>query len=186
MKISKLLVLAVLIAPVCHADDSLALAAKFLDLSGTESFMQQTFEAGLKPSLDQMRSKGAPADLVESIHAEARNYFQENFKWEEMRPQLAKLYAAAFTEAELAQIIAFYETPTGQKTLAKLPSLTQQSMALSLSGVQANMPEFQRRVGALIQDYQKKAAQAAAAAAPAAAPSAADPAAITVPAQPSK
>ncbi len=186
MKISKLLVLAALVVPVCRADNSLNLAEKFLDLSGTESFMQQTFEAGLKPSLDQMKSKGAPADLVESIHTEARNYFQENFKWEEMRPQLAKLYTAAFTEAELAEIIAFYETPTGQKTLAKLPALTQQSMQLSMSGVQANMPEFQRRVGALIQDYQKRAAQAAAAA-PAAAPAAADPAAITVPAQaPSK
>jgi hypothetical protein len=49
-----------------------------------------------------------------------------------------------------------------------MPSLMQQSLAMSMSGVQANMPEFQRRVGALIQDYQKKAAlakQAAAAAA---------------------
>jgi uncharacterized protein len=176
MKIPKFLVLAALIAPVCRADDSLNLAEKFLDLSGTESFMQQAFESGLKPSLDQMKAKGAPADLVESIHAEARNYFLENFKWEEMRPQLAKLYTAAFTEAELAEIIAFYQTPTGQKTLAKLPSLTQQSMVMAMGGVQANMPEFQRRVGVLIQEYQKKAAQDAAAAAPA-------PATVTVPTQ---
>lgn len=174
-----MLVIAALIAPVCRADDSLSLAEKFLDLSGTESFMQQTFEAGLKPSLDQMRAKGAPADLVESIHAEAKNYFLENFKYEEMRPQLAKLYTAAFTEAELHEIIAFYETPTGQKTLAKLPNLTQQSMAMAMSGVKANMPEFQRRVGGLIQEFQKKQVQDAAAAA-AAAPA---PATITVPAQ---
>lgn len=168
-----MLVIAALVAPVCRADDSLDLAGKFLDLSGTESFIQQTFESGLKPSLDQMRTKGAPNDLVESIHDEAKNYFLENFKWEEMRPQLAKLYTAAFTEAELKEIIAFYETPTGQKTLAKLPTLTQQSMVMAMAGVQANMPEFQRRVGVLIQDYQKKAAQAA-------------PATVTVPAAPSK
>ena len=109
MKISQLLVIAALAAPVCRADDSLNLAEKFLDVSGTESFMQQSFESGLKPSLDQMRAKGAPGDLVESIHAEARNFFQENFKWEEMRPQLAKLYAEAFTQSEL---VAFYQTPT--------------------------------------------------------------------------
>jgi hypothetical protein len=117
-----------------------------------------------------MRAKGAPGDLVESIHAEARSFFQENFKWEEMRPQLAKLYTEAFTQAELADLVAFYQSPTGQKTLARMPALTQQSMVMAMSGVQANMPEFQRRVGALIEDYKKKAAQAA-------------PATITVPAQ---
>jgi hypothetical protein len=180
MKITKLLVLAALVAPVCRADDSLNLAEKFLDLSGTESFVRQSFENGLKPSLDQMKAKGAPADLVESIHAEARNYFQENFKWEEIRPQMAKLYADAFTHAELAEIIAFYQTPTGQKTLDKLPVLTQQSMMMAMGGIQANMPEFQRRVGVLIDDYKKKAAHDAAQAAPA-------PATVTVPEQaPSK
>jgi uncharacterized protein len=179
MKISKLLVIAALIAPVCRADDSLSLAEKFLDLSGTQAFMQDTFESGLKPSLDQMRAKGAPSELVDSIHAEAKNFFLENFKWEDMRPQIAKLYTTAFTEAELADIIAFYQTPTGQKTLAKMPALTQQSMVLAMSGVQANMPEFQRRVGAIIQDFQKRQAQAAQTtgqAAPA-------PATVTVPAE---
>lgn len=180
MKIPKLLVIAALIAPVCHADDSPELAGKFLDLSGTQAFIQETFESGLKPSLDQMKAKGAPGELVESIHDEAKNYFLENFKWEDMRPQLAKLYTAAFTESELREIIAFYQTPTGQKTLAKLPTLTQQSMVMAMSGVQANMPEFQRRVGVLIQDYQKKAAREAAQAAPVA------PATVTVPAAPAK
>ncbi len=159
--------------PSAGPTTSLALAEKFLDLSGTQMFMQQTFESGLKPSLDQMKSKGAPDDLVESIHVEARNFFAENFKWDEMRPILAKNYADAFTESELREIIAFYQTPAGQKTLAKLPALTQQSMVLAMGGVQANMPEFQRRVGALIEDYQKRAALAAQSA----------PATVTLPAQ---
>jgi uncharacterized protein len=180
MKITKFLVLAALVAPLCRADTSLDLAEKFLDLSGTEAFMRQSFENGLKPSLDQMRAKGAPAELVESIHAEAKSFFDENFKWEDIRPQMAKLYTDAFTQAELAEIIAFYQTPTGQKTLDKLPGLTQQSMMIGMGGVKANMPEFQRRVGVLIDDYKKKAAHDAAQAAPA-------PATITVPAQaPSK
>jgi hypothetical protein len=183
MKIAKILLLAALVAPVCRADDSIALANQLLDLSGTATFMQQTFETGLKPSLDQMRAKGAPAELVDAIHAEARNFFQENFNWEIMKPKLAKLYADNYTEAELKDIIAFYQTPTGQKTLAKMPVLMQQSLTMSMSGVQANMPEFQRRISGLIQDYQKKA-QAAAAAAAAAAPTpaaASAPATVTVP-----
>lgn len=161
MKIATLLALAALAAPLCRADDSLDLAGRLLDLSGTAAAMQQSFESGIKPSLDQMRAKGAPADLVEAIHAEARNFFQENFSWETMKPKLAKLYADNYTQAELRDIIAFYQTPTGQKTIAKMPVLMQESLAMSMAGVQANMGEFQRRVGALIQDYQKRAAQAA-------------------------
>jgi hypothetical protein len=185
MKIAKFLVFAALVAPLCRADESLNLADKLLDLTNTSTFMQQTFETGLKPSLDQMRAKGAPAELVDAIHVEAQNFFQENFNWETMKPKLAKLYADNYTEAELKDIITFYQTPTGQKTLAKMPVLMQQSLAMSMAGVQANMPEFQRRVSGLIQDYQKKAqaaAAAAAAAAPAAAPApAAGSATVTVP-----
>jgi hypothetical protein len=195
MKIAKMLVLTALIAPFCRADDSLTLANKLLDLSGTASYMQQSFEAGLKPSLMQMKAKGAPDELVEAIHSEAKTFFQENFKWEDVKPKIAKLYADNYTDAELSDIIAFYQTPTGQKTIAKTPSLVQQGMVLAMTNVQANMPEFQRRVGALIQDYQKKAqaakaaADAAAAATPAAgaAPAAtAAPGTITVPTAPAK
>jgi uncharacterized protein len=185
-----MLVITALIAPFCRADDSLTLANKLLDLTGTAAFMQQTFEAGLKPSLDQMKTKGAPDDLVEAIHTEARNFFQENFNWETMKPKIAKLYTDNYSEAELRDILAFYQTPTGQKTIAKAPVLMQQSIMLSMGGVQANMPEFQRRVSTLIQDYQKKmqAAKAASdAAAPAAvAPGAAAPATVTVPTVPPK
>jgi uncharacterized protein len=174
-----MLVIAALIAPLCRADDSLNLADKLLDLTGTASFMQQTFETGIKPSLDQMKAKGAPDDLVEQIHVEARNFFQENFNWEVMKPKLAKLYSDNFTDAELRDMIAFYQTPTGQKTISKMPVLMQQSLVMSMNGVQANMPEFQRRVSALIEDYQKTHPKGAA-------PSAAAPATVPVPADPAK
>ena len=49
-------------------------------------------------------------------------------------------------------------------------------MMIGMGGVKANMPEFQRRVGVLIDDYKKKAAHDAAQATPA-------PATITVPGQ---
>jgi hypothetical protein len=186
MKIAKLLVIAALLAPVCRVEDSLSLASQLLDLNATATGMQQTFEAGLKPSLDHMRAQGAPAELVESIHVEARSFFAENFNWDLMKPKIAKIYADTFTAEELTDLIAFYKSPVGQKTLEKTPILTQQVMALAMAGVQANMPQFQQRVSALIQDYKKKAdaAAAAAQAAPAAAPS--TPGTITVPTPDSK
>jgi hypothetical protein len=168
MKRIPILVLAALLAPLARAEDSLSLASQLLDINGTATFVQQSLEAGVKPYLNNMRAQGAPADLVESIHVEARNFFAENFKWDAAKPEIAKIYAAAFTEAELRDMIAYYKSPTGQKAVEKLPDVTQQAMARALSGVQAHMPDFQQRVGALIQDYKKKADAAAAQAAPAA------------------
>jgi hypothetical protein len=99
-----------------------------------------------------------------------------------MRPRLAKLYTDNYTEAELRDIIAFYQTPTGQVTVQKMPIILQETLSLAMAGVQANMAEFQRRVGVLIQDYQKKAAQSGQV--PGAAGTA--PAIVTVPTAPPK
>ena len=40
---------------------------------------------------------------------------------------VATIYANNFTVSELQEIEAFYRLPAGQKLLAKLPSITQQS-----------------------------------------------------------
>jgi hypothetical protein len=173
MKIAKLLVIAAIAAPLCRADDSLALANKYLELTAMPAFYQQSFESGIKSSLERMRAQGAPAELVDKIHAEAQDFFAQNFKWDEVRPKVAKLYSDAFTEAELRELIAFYQTPTGQKAVAKLPALVQESGVVAMSGVQAGMPQFQQRIGELIESYKKKEAGN-------------PPAAVTVPEQPPK
>jgi len=161
MKIAPMLAIAAAIAPACWANDSAALANKLLDLSGASDSIRQSFENVIKPSLDQMRSQGAPAELVESIHAEAMKFFSNNFNWEEVKPQIVLLFTDAFTEAELRDFYAFYKTPTGQKVFSTLPVLKQQTISLALSGVRAKMPQFQERIGAMIQEYQRKADEAA-------------------------
>ena len=62
----------------------------------------------------------------------------------------ARIYAEHFTEAELDELIAFYETPLGQKMIAKLPVLTQQSMELGgLWGQQVAIDALEKLVPVL-------------------------------------
>jgi hypothetical protein len=178
MKLASLLLAAALLAPVCQAADTPAaapmvtaaptqsdlLAKKLLQLAGTKALLQQGFETGIKPALDGMRAQGMPADLIDSIRAESQRFFTENFKWEDVEPQLVHMYATAFTESELRDLVAFYETPTGRKASAQLPMLMQEGVSLGMTRIRANMPAFQQRVGALIQNYKKKAAEDAQAA----------------------
>lgn len=51
----------------------------------------------------------------------------------ELLTEVAKLYAARFTEQELKDVLAFYQTPVGKKMLAEEPKVIDQSMTLAQS-----------------------------------------------------
>jgi hypothetical protein len=48
----------------------------------------------------------------------------------------APLYAASFTEAELREIVAFYRSPAGRKTLEVMPVLMQQGLESAIARVE--------------------------------------------------
>lgn len=157
MRIPRMLMIMAIIVSVSRADDKAALALRFVGMSGGADAIKQSWDDGIKPSLDQMRAQGAPVELVDSIRIETQRFFAENFSWDATKPQIVKLFTDAFTEEELHELVAFYETPTGQKAFARLPILTQQSAALAMIGVRAKMPDLQKRIGTIIQNYKIKA-----------------------------
>jgi hypothetical protein len=171
MKLRRLLLALPLILCACHKkDDSLALANQILDTTSSQAQMRETWDTGLKPSLDRMKAQGLPAETMDKIHTEAMKFFDENFKWEEVKPKVAELYTKNFTEQELREIVDFYNTPTGKKAVEKLPALLQEAMKDGMAKVQKNMPELQRKIGAMYMDFRRKQATAQAAARAAAGP----------------
>jgi hypothetical protein len=171
MKLPRVLLALPLILCACHhKDESLALANQILDATASQAQMRQTWDTGLKPSLDRMKAQGLPPETMEKIHTEAMRFFDENFKWEEVKPKVAELYTKNFTEQELREIVNFYNTPTGKKAVEKLPSLLQDAMKDGMAKVQKNMPELQRKIGTMYMEFRKKQATAQAAARAAAGP----------------
>jgi hypothetical protein len=87
--------------------------------------------------------------LVRGVVLKVKNQFmQTNFMWakdlnevadklvtqfeprtSELVDESARIYASHFTEAELKQILAFYQTPTGRKMVVEEPRALDQSMA---------------------------------------------------------
>jgi hypothetical protein len=49
---------------------------------------------------------------------------------DDFKDKFAKMYAEIFTEAELKQLIDFYNSPLGKKISSKLPELTQNAMLM--------------------------------------------------------
>ena len=87
--------------------------------------------------------------LIRGVVEKVKNQFmQTNFMWSkdlnevaaklikeyeprtsELIDESARIYASHFTEAELKQILAFYQTPVGRKMIAEEPRALDQSMA---------------------------------------------------------
>jgi uncharacterized protein len=49
-------------------------------------------------------------------------------RFEEITSEVAKLYAAHFTEAELKEVLAFYKTPVGMKLIAEQPKVGEEGL----------------------------------------------------------
>jgi uncharacterized protein len=62
--------------------------------------------------------------------------------WQSVAPTLQHLYAQQFTEAELRDLITFYRTPTGQKSVAKLAELQDRGAAMGEQLVAAHKDEL--------------------------------------------
>jgi uncharacterized protein len=111
--------------------------------------------------------------LVRGVVLKTRNTFlQTNFMWEkdlneisinlekQYEPRVndiidesARIYASHFTEAELKQLLTFYQTPLGQKAIAEEPKALDESMAnagkwadgLSLEVIDSMRAEMKKR-----------------------------------------
>jgi len=77
-----------------------------------EHFMRQIHE-----SLSD--TSGVITDSERSI----RELFAKSFTWERMKPEYVWLYASLYTEDEIRQLTAFYESPVGQKSQRIAPEV---------------------------------------------------------------
>ncbi len=73
-------------------------------------------------------------------------FFAKYMSYQALKPAMVGLYSPAFTAQELSEISAFYDTPTGKKTIRLLPELMAKGGEIGLQQVQAHMPELQQMI----------------------------------------
>jgi hypothetical protein len=90
-------------------------------------------------------------------------WLKKYMTWPAMQPELVKLYAANFTEAEIKQMAAFYGTPTGQKALQGMPAMMQRSAMVGAQLAQGHEEELKTAMAARSAQLEKDAEKAKAA-----------------------
>lgn len=73
-------------------------------------------------------------------------FTKEGMRWEDLRPDYIRIYRDAYTEAELRELIAFYRSPVGRKTIEMTPELMKRMTEIRQKRMQERLPELQRRI----------------------------------------
>jgi hypothetical protein len=121
---------------------------QLMAVTHVKEITEQSADAILKGQLQQMPQL-AP---YQSILAD---FYHEQLNWSVLEPEYTRLYLEVFTEAELREMIAFYQTPLGQKMLARMPTLMTKSNELASRRIQAAMPQLMQRLQAAMQENAK-------------------------------
>ena len=135
--------LALLCPTFLRADDAShhAAAETLLGLMDMPRVMSQSVDSMLDAQVKQN-----PA--IAPYQAQMKAFFAKYMSWDSMKTDMVKLYEDEFSEAELKELITFYQTPVGKKTIQKMPLLLAKGAELGQKRVQEHLPELQAAIAA--------------------------------------
>lgn len=170
LSLAALLAALALFPALLRADDAQnrrTAADALLKAMHTEQMLENSLARGLQigASLGQQDQAA-----VQKAQAEAMEIIRKQLNWESLKTDFVQIYADTFTEAELKQLTAFYQSPVGQKFVDKQGDMATKISAVTMPRMTAIMPALRQQIR---DSLQKNAPPAAPVASPSpAAPSA--------------
>ena len=114
--------------------------------------IREGIRSALDKSLDYQIKRMPAMEPYRDIYIK---YFHKYTKWDDMKKDLAKLYAMNFTAKELEELAKFYSTKLGQKSLVILPRLTAITMKLAQKRIASHANELKQEVAKRAKELQK-------------------------------
>jgi len=104
------------------------LAKQIVEIKGVKAMFAPLVHGVIKKTTDSVLQTNLMwAKDISDISAQMEKDFQP--RGQEIVDATARFYASHFTEPELKQILAFYQSPVGQKMLVEEPKALDESMA---------------------------------------------------------
>ncbi|AIR91689.1 DUF2059 domain-containing protein [Pseudomonas cremoricolorata] len=142
-----------------------AAAEKFLTLAnadklGTPVYMQ--VQQMFAQRFEQTKAPASKKSVLDSYQAKANAALDNAIGWNKLKPKMVNLYTATFTEAELKDLVKFYESPLGRKVLREMPKVTQQSAQLTQQSLEPAVPTVNKLLEDMTKELDPNAGKAAA------------------------
>ena len=106
------------------------------------AMMQNTMQQALQGQLASPEQQ----KILDDFKNKTLAAINEQLDISQLKSIYVRVYSENFSQEEIDQLIAFYESPTGKMFVAKMPTVTQKSMAL-----------MQEKMGPVLQEMQQSA-----------------------------
>ena len=126
----------------------LAAARELLEVSRTRENFILAMELGME--------QGGMGELTPEVRTVLREFMDEHFRFEDLEPEMIRLYADLYTEEEIRGMTAFYRTPLGQRMIETLPQLSAASTRIAQERLQTVMPQLIQRIMEVMEDEEQK------------------------------
>ena len=125
-----------------------AVAEKLLNLFNMEQTYDQTMKQCIGMTTNMLASQNMTEDerkqAIASVEASTKLTL-EKFSWAKMKGMFVDIYSEVLSMEELQGLVSFYESPIGQKFIAKQPELTTATMKKMQAVMQELIPEIQKQ-----------------------------------------
>ncbi|HYH80547.1 MAG TPA: DUF2059 domain-containing protein [Longimicrobium sp.] len=104
-------------------------------------------ESNYRRTMDMMiQSQMRQNPAIAPFEATMRAFFTRYLSWQQVRPDMVRVYALTYTEDEMGQLTAFYQTPLGKRLLETMPEVAARSSELTQRRLMEHMPELQQQI----------------------------------------
>ena len=104
-------------------------------------------------SLDEHIARQPSMEPFRDIYVK---FFKKYTKWDDMKKELAKIYAQAFSAEEMNKLADFYSSKLGAKSMVVLPRLAQLSMIVAQQRIAKHADELKDEVAKKAQELDSK------------------------------
>ncbi len=118
---------------------------KFLQVTEAANMMDQAYQNMDQMTAQMLASSGLDVEKDPQIQKDMQEMnalVRAEMSWDKLEEPLIALYGNVFSEAELQDIIAFYQSDAGQKMLKRQPELIQGTMVMMQEQMQTLMPKI--------------------------------------------
>jgi hypothetical protein len=124
-----------------------------------KSQMNAAFAGLIEKNLGEKTHNPAQQRAIDNMTKKLSVLIASELSYEKVEARFLPVYRETFTEEEVAGMIAFYKTPTGQAVIHKMPALMQKTMSMQqeslIQNVIPKMQEIQQQFLAEMKDASK-------------------------------
>ena len=136
--------------------ENLSPSMELMKLLKFENTLINTSKLGFAPFYNQIRTKGMPEEAIQEMKGVVDIYFRQVASDSDLKKEMAGIYEENFTKDELKNLVAFYKSPLGQKSLQVLPEMTNAGGNLGKKYAEKYSENFKENLTKIFKKYPRE------------------------------